>query len=108
MVGTLRDGCVRALPNSVVTVLARERGFASGGRMVEIERLEFVGPWRRDRKVAVGPAVGRRQHLIEKCLALPIDRHVAPDFGGGLAKIARIEKQGILSRQANPAIAPAF
>jgi hypothetical protein len=35
---------------------ACERGFAAGGRVVEIERLEFVVSWRRDREVRVGPA----------------------------------------------------
>jgi hypothetical protein len=57
---SLPDRCVRALPDRVVTVHSRDRGFAAGGRVVEIERLEFVVSWRRDREVRVGPAVRRR------------------------------------------------
>ena len=57
---SLPDSCVRAVSDRVVTVHARERGFAAGGRVVEIERLEFVVSWRRDREVRVGPAVRRR------------------------------------------------
>ena len=69
--GRLRDDGMRALSDRVVAVLARERGLAAGGRVIEFERLEFVGRWRCDREVAVGPAIGRRQYLIENapCIA---------------------------------------
>ena len=46
---------MRRLRASVVTLLARERGFAVGGRVVEIERLEFVVPRRRNREVGIDP-----------------------------------------------------
>src|ERR1700704_5412810 len=37
------DCGMRALPNRVVAALARKRGLAAAGRVVKIERLEFVG-----------------------------------------------------------------
>src|SRR6476660_741766 len=89
--GSLRDGCALAVPDSVVTLLARERGFAAGGRVVEIERLEFVVPWRRNREVGIGPAVRRRPHFVEDGLALPIYRPVTPHLYDALPEIARIE-----------------
>ncbi len=102
------DGRLRTRRNSFVAVLAREGCRAPSRRAVEIQRIEFIGLWRRDRKVGIGPTPRRAQDFIENGLALPVDRYAAPYLDGSLAKIARIEKQGIFPRQAAPAITAEF
>ena len=53
------------IANAVAERLARQRCLAAAGGVIELELLEFVVARRRDRKVGVGPAVGRRQDLVE-------------------------------------------
>src|SRR5262245_47002692 len=89
-------------------MLAFERGFSPGRRVIEIERLEFVILGRSDRNVGIDPAIRREQDFVENGLAFSIDRQVAPQLNRRLAEMARVENKRIFSWKAGPPIAPEF
>ena len=68
-----RVGGTYARANILVAVLAGEGGLPTSRSMIEIQGIKFIHFWRRDRKVGVGPAIGRRQNFIENGLAFSID-----------------------------------
>jgi hypothetical protein len=61
-----RVGGTYARANIFVAVLAGEGGLPTSRSMIEIQGIEFIHFWRRDRKVGVGPAIGSapRFHYI--------------------------------------------
>src|SRR5262249_12956187 len=44
---------MRPRANGVVAIFARQRGLAAAGRVIEVERIEFVSLRRRDREIGV-------------------------------------------------------
>jgi hypothetical protein len=62
-----------------------ERPLAAGGRLIEIEPVEFVFARWGDREIAVDRAVRCREDFLQDRPCLPIDRPIAPGLAGDLA-----------------------
>src|SRR5208282_889235 len=78
-------------PDAVAELLARERRLAAGRCVVEFERLEFVVPRRRDREIAVGPAIGRLENLLQDAPRPEEETEVFHKLDSDLGGIPRIE-----------------
>ena len=80
----------------VLSKLAGQRRLAAGGRVIEIEPVEFIAAGAGDSEIAVGPAVGSGEDFLQNRPCLAIDRPIQPSLANGLAGIARVEHEGTL------------
>src|SRR4249920_378793 len=93
---------------SVVTPLARQRGLAAGGLVIQRKALEFVLLRGRYCNVAIGPAVGGGQRFVQYCLELAIDSQITPDLGERLPAVPRIEYERTLDLHSETPVAAEF
>ncbi len=92
----------------IVSPLARQRGLAAAGRVVEIETLELVRERRRDSEIRIGQPVGRDLDVARQCREPAVNRPIALRFDQALSDVARIERESALTRQAVPAVGAKF
>src|SRR5437868_104265 len=104
----VRPGGFRAVADRVVSPLPRQRRLAAACRVVQIERVELVLARRRDRQIAIAPAVRIAGDLVANLRPLAIKRQLAPQLSYRLDGVARIEAQRALARQAAAPVAPEF
>ena len=103
-----RVRCVSADADGVVAPHARQRGLTAGGFMIERKTLKLVCLRRCDRNVAVGPAVGRGQCLVEHAFELAVDLQVPPDLRERLPAVARIEHERVFDLHFGTPVAAEF
>jgi len=80
------SSCTRSQP--ILTALVGQGTLASSGRVIEIKPVEFILVRVGDRKIAVGPPIGRGENFLVNRPRLSINRPVLPSLADRLADIA--------------------
>ena len=90
----------------ILTTLVGQGLLAAGGRVIEVQAVEFVLAGWGDRNIAVGPAIRCTENFLQNDPRLSIDVPISPSLISDFTCIARVEYKRALQGQPVTTVSP--